>query len=351
MEKYTYSDLTFTPSLNRPGAFSQPGAAFWGGTAVDAPSPIDGAELVGDSAAMRRLRLQMKRIGPYFRAALISGEPGVGKGRIAMALHEAAVMDRGAFVTCEVSVLEAAARDNAGAGSGRSLMPFVEAAAGGSLFFDRVEEASPRAQNFLLRWMEQGDRERRNRSESGIGVGTEMRIIASSHEDLKVLSSTGQFRPELYQRLAMIEIGLTPLRERQEDIAPLARHFLRQFAAVYGKKARDLSEEAIDRLVSYHWPGNVRELENVVRGAVLETDGPVVGERHLPVFPQAEPSGGAVKTGSSLRLQDVIDEHVLGVLRRCAGNKLRAAEMLGISRSTLYRMLDAATVAERGDDL
>ena len=170
----------------------------------------------------------------------------------------------------------------------------------------------------------------------------DLRIIASTHADLRILVSTGRFRQELHQRLATVDIALPPLRERMEDVAELARHFLGRFALLYATSVREIADEAMERMKEYRWPGNVRELESVLRKGVLQCEGEVLESRHLPL---SAGTGGleasTTDTSKSARLQDVVEQHVVRVLHDCGGNKLRAAEVLGISRSTLYRMLDA----------
>ena len=168
-------------------------------------------------------------------------------------------------------------------------------------------------------------------------------MIASTSEDLRVLVSTGLFRHELYQRLATVEIVIPPLRERVEDIPELSRRFLDQFAFETGRRAPEVAEEAMERMQDYQWPGNTDELESVLRIGAVQCEGEVLECRHLPLLGGVpKPEKSIVGVGVSLRLQEVVDQHVLRVLKDCGGNKLRAAEMLGISRSTLYRMLDTA---------
>jgi DNA-binding NtrC family response regulator len=172
----------------------------------------------------------------------------------------------------------------------------------------------------------------------------DLRIIASTCKDLRTLVSTGRFRQELYHRLATVDIRVPPLRERMEDLPDLVRYFLERFAPLYGKSVHEVAEDAMERMRRYPWPGNVRELEGVLRDGILQSEGEVLELRHLPAFAgqhRAEPSATGVS--GSVRLQDVVEQHVLQVLKGCGGNKLRAAEALGISRSTLYRMLDAGT--------
>ena len=343
MENARYSDLSFPPP------FSRPDAHFWGEADAESPEQPWAAELTGESAATRGLRLRLKRVGPYFRSALILGEDGTGKARVAAALHEVAAKDQGAFVTCDVATLEAIVEEEqkgVKAGSAGSMAKLRNEAAGGTLFFEGVAQASAQAQGLLLRSMEQWDRDRRS------GRWAETRIIVSSHEDLKAMAAAGAFRQDLYERLSMVQIRVAPLRERMEDVLPLARHFLTCFAEAYGRPARELGEAAIERLLSHRWPGNVRELQSAIREAALEAIGPEITARDLPIFaPLREVPAAERTTYHPVRLQDVIDAHVLRTLQQCAGNKLRAAEMLGVSRSTLYRMLDVASGGERMPEL
>jgi DNA-binding NtrC family response regulator len=140
-----------------------------------------------------------------------------------------------------------------------------------------------------------------------------------------------------------VEIVLEPLRSRTEDIPELAAFFLRRFAKLYRRQAYAIAPDAMKMLLEHSWPGNVRELENVVRNAVLQCEGRMLLPEHLSwLMPGDEAFENPAKLASEpLRLQDVIDRHVLRILQECSGNKVRAAEVLGISRSTLYRMLDA----------
>ncbi|HTD97200.1 MAG TPA: sigma 54-interacting transcriptional regulator [Edaphobacter sp.] len=302
-------------------------------------SDRDELEMVGDSTAMKRLRLQVRRLGPHFRTVLISGEPGSGKELAARALHGASTAAGGPFVTCAASTLESEAEGD-GLGGDGTLESLLAQAKRGLLFFDGIDEMPLIAQARLLQVMRQHEWAR-----DGLAAPQkmDMRIVASTSEDLRVLASTGQFRQELYQRIAMVEIALPPLRERMEDIPALAQHFLRRFGRMYERSAERIAEDAMELLKLYRWPGNVRELENVLRNGVLRNEGTALEASDLPQFVETHADAGGVATA---RLQDVVEQHVLQVLRSCSGNKVRAAEALGISRSTLYRMLEACAPAE-----
>jgi DNA-binding NtrC family response regulator len=177
----------------------------------------------------------------------------------------------------------------------------------------------------------------------------ELRIIAATHRDLRTMSAIGQFHHELYARLSAVEVFVPPLRQRVEDIPILAAWLLRRLADRTGESAKTLAEETLAKLRGRLWPNNIRELERVVAQAAALAEGPIIEPRHLLVL--VEPANGpavAPAMGRLDRLQDVIHRHVIEVLTRCAGNKLRAAELLGISRSTLYRMLESADVSGQG---
>jgi DNA-binding NtrC family response regulator len=274
---------------------------------------------------MRHVRMQVRRIGPHFRSVLVRGETGTGKELVARALH-ATGGGNGPFVSCpaELAIVMAGFSDSATTVDG--LGRLMKAWWPGTLFLDGVNELGFDAQDRLLRVLGQDEFEM-------------LRIVAAATEDLRVLVSAGRFRQELFARLATVEITLPPLRDRVEDLPELTKHFLTRFPEARGRRTRRIDDDAMDRLQEYLWPGNVNELMSVLHEAVLRCDGDLLQMRHLPPFdgasrPQDSPMG-------SMRLEDVVEQHVLRVLKDCGGNKLRTAETLGISRSTLYRMLDA----------
>ena len=211
---------------------------------------------------MRRLRLQVQRIGPHFRTVLISGEAGTGKELVAQALYSTGQDADGPLVTCRATRLEDILVEcEAGAGSADAINHLMKMSRRGTLFLEGIHEMSLAAQGRLLHLLR-----RHELAQAGLPVPLRMdlRMIASTREDLKILVSTGRFRQELYQRLATVEITVPPLRERMEDLPELASHFLRRFALLYGKSVHEIDDEAMERMRSYRWPGNVRELEDVL---------------------------------------------------------------------------------------
>jgi len=291
--------------------------------------------MVGTGPAMARLRLQVQRIGPHFRTVVLTGELGAGKELAARTLHRLSQGAGGPFVRCHSGETSADGFDARAVASSADMDRIIKMAQGGTLFFDGISEMPVEAQTHLLRVLR-----RQDGSQAGLAASQKMdvRMIASTREDLRVLASAGRFLQELYQRLAMVEIVLPPLRDRSEDIPQLAMCFLARLALQFGKSVEGIAEDAMKRLEAHPWPGNVRELENALRHGVQKCEGRVLEAGDLPVL--AEESAMADALGTA-RLQDVVERHVLRVLKSCAGNKLRAAELLGISRSTLYRMLEA----------
>ena len=289
---------------------------------------------------MRRLRLQVRRIGPHFRSVLISGEAGTGKELVARALHGMSPVAGGPFVVCRAAgLVDALVKYEAGADFADAFDRSMKTLRCGTLFLDAISEAPLEVQARLLHVLEKHELAQ---SSLEVSKRIDLRLIAATSEDLKVSVSTGRFRQDLYQRIATVDIALPPLRERMEDLPELARYSLRRLALLSGRRVDEIADEAMERMRRYRWPGNVRELESVLRDGVLRSESGMLEARHLLLFTEtsALEQSSAGESGS-VRLQDVVEQHVLRVLKDCGGNKLRAAEVLGISRSTLYRMLDA----------
>jgi DNA-binding NtrC family response regulator len=300
--------------------------------------------IVGSSAAIKRLRQQVRRIGPHFRTVLVSGEAGTGKELVARALHRMSPASGGPFVVCRAAAIEEALAECEGASAGDEVGRSMKRPVRGTLFLHRISNMPLEMQDRVLRVLMQYEP---TQSRGNVLQRMDLRIIATTEEDLRTLVSTGRFSQELCQRLATVDISLPPLRERMEDLPELAKHFLEGFAQRYGRDVCKITDEAMERMLKYSWPENVRELECVLRNAVLRSEGRVLEAHHLPLLATAnEPEQPATNAGRSVRLQDVVEQHVLRVLKDCGGNKLRASELLGISRSTLYRMLDAGVSAD-----
>jgi len=310
--------------------------------------------LLGESVAIRRLRSQIQRIAPYFRTALIRGEIGAGKQLVGRAIHALSPGANGPFiVTNSYTIAESVANsESTRSATSSSAASLLESANGGTLYLDSVGELPTALQAALFRFIRTCEERRtapaaaiRNdfRRTSPHSLDSRLappRILAASDRDLRTLAAIGQFRQDLYARLSAVEIFVPPLRQRVEDIPVLSAWLLRRLAEQTGQSPKMLAEATLTQLQGRMWPNNLSELERAVSQAAALAEGAIIEPRHLLSLVEAPPSTPPpVKIE---RLQDVIQNHVLDVLTRCGGNKLRAAELLGISRSTLYRMLDAS---------
>ncbi|GAC1421765.1 MAG: hypothetical protein NVSMB62_17020 [Acidobacteriaceae bacterium] len=302
------------------------------------------AILLGESLAVRRLRSQVERIAPYFRKALVRGDAGSGKRLIAELLHTMSPA-AGPFVTCRAASLAEVLAQNA---SAPEVATLLDSARGGTLYVEEIGEVPYGLQTGLLRFFAEQSGGLSLRLESAQAAAPTraqrgVRVISGTARDLRTMCSIGQFRPDLYAQISVVELFAPALRQRAEDLPLLAEWSLERLSRRTGLPQKVLSSAALSELSGRVWSNNLRELETVVTHAAALAEGPVIELWHLapPAKGPLEAAPRQVVSGSAERLQDVIHEHVVQVLTRCGGNKLRAAELLGISRSTLYRMLDA----------
>ncbi len=269
---------------------------------------------------------------------LLLGETGVGKDWVAQYMHrnsERAEEIYRAYNCGAVaeSVLEAELfgyEKGAFTGAEQSRVGIFEAADGGTVLLDEVGELSPRAQAALLRVLDQhvvqpvGSTQPRE---------VDVRILAATNRDLAELVSEGQFRSDLYYRLAVFPLEIPPLRKRPEDLPLLVQHFLERLGKAARRKIRGVDDAALHALLRYQWPGNLRELDNVIQQAVIRCKGHTIRRKHLPVH-IAEPSG-LVPMGGFASLADLEKQHIKAALKQVRGNQSEAAKLLGIHRNTL----------------
>jgi DNA-binding NtrC family response regulator len=296
-----------------------------------APSP-----LVGGSPAMRHLLELVKTVSATDATVLITGESGTGKELVARAIHAGSARRYNPLVVVNCGALAEGILESelfgheAGSFTGaraRHKGKF-EAADGGTIFLDEVGELTAKVQVELLRVIEE---KAVTRLGGGAPVKVDFRVIAATNRDLSERVKSGAFREDLYWRLNVFTIAIPPLRERPEDVATLADHFLARFAAAMSRKPMTLSPAARDALAAYRWPGNVRELQNAIERAVVVSRGSQIEPQHLPL---AVTSGPAQPAPGSL--EEVERAHVEAVLRREEWNITHAARVLGIDRVTLY---------------
>jgi DNA-binding NtrC family response regulator len=308
--------------------------------------------MVGRSAAMLELFDRIRRFAPHVRTALVTGETGTGKELVARALHKAGPRANRKFATVNCSAVVETLFESelfghvrgAFTGAVDSKPGLFEAADGGTLFLDEIGELPLSLQAKLLRAIETGEIQR----VGGIDARrVDVRVVAATNRDLRSESAKGRFREDLFYRLSVVELSVTPLRERREDIPYLTASFVRQFAAQFGKVILGPTPAAERLLLTAGWPGNVRELRNVIeRICILAEDRffteqetrACVAPASLSQMPSAESESNHIDADTQL-LADAEREHITQVLKGTAGNKKAAAHRLGVSRRSLYRKL------------
>jgi DNA-binding NtrC family response regulator len=206
----------------------------------------------------------------------------------------------------------------------------------GTVFLDEISELPLTAQGKLLRILQNHELQRVG---SPVTRTVEVRVIAATNRNLRSMVSEGRFREDLYYRLAMVEVALPRLAERREDLPLLERYFLDRFAAEYRKPVSGITRRAQARMASYSWPGNVRELENVIGNACMMVDGIVIDVNDLPDPIRGSSRETVAQDDALMSLDELQKRHTIRVLERVGGNKSHAAEILGISRATIYQLL------------
>jgi transcriptional regulator with GAF, ATPase, and Fis domain len=340
-----------------------------------------GSERIGGmvvrSAQVRKLLKTISRLSPYKATVLIHGESGTGKELVARALHTLGAAPGGPFVTFNCSNLVESLAESQLFGHVRGAftdaredsLGYFRSANGGTLFLDEIGELPLRLQPKLLRAVETHEIQPVGSSKS---YSVDIRLVAATNRDLKAMVKTGQFRDDLYYRLNAAAILIPPLRERREAIPAFVAHFIEHFNRLFGKDVKYVSRAAAEALSSNEWLGNVRELGHAIESAVLMTENDCIGVDDLPFrHNDATPEtigmsldpmapGGAseqVDAGAEEGTKDwpysldaVIREaskHALiRALQATEGNCHRAAELLGVSRYTVYRMLNRFGLAE-----
>jgi DNA-binding NtrC family response regulator len=306
--------------------------------------------IVAASEGMRAVLLRVADFAQAEAPVMIFGESGTGKEIVARALHANGPRRDGPFVALNVAAMPGELLESelfghvrgAFTGAAAAKTGLLEAASGGTLFLDEIAEMPLPLQAKLLRAVQEG--EVRRVGDTRV-FAVDVRFVCATHRDLRAQVARGLFREDLYYRLKVLSVRVPPLRDRPEDVLPLARSFV----ALENRPAAGLSPEAEQALLAYGWPGNVRELGNAVKhGCALSRGGPIRLE-HLPeeLREGAAPDGARSPGGAErpLSLADAEREHVLRVVALCGGSHREAARALGIGRTTLWRKLRAYGVA------
>jgi len=319
-----------------------------------------GVEMVGRSAAMRQVvQLVEKVAGSEGTTVLIRGESGVGKEVVAQAIHAQSQRSEFPFLEINCTALPETLLESELFGHERGAftdarerkLGLLELADRGTVLLDEIGDLPLGAQAKLLRFLE-------TRSFKRVGgvrdIHVDVRIVASTNRDLEAAVRDGGFRRDLFYRLNVVPIVVPPLRERSEDVEPLAAFFLEKMTASIRRPARTLSKPALDLLTRYAWPGNVRELRNVIERATILEDGPEILAPHLPDELQLGSRAIDLAPGYKLPpggidLDELEKDLIRQALEQARGNKTRAAALLGMSRDTLRYRLEKYHLSDIGE--
>jgi two-component system nitrogen regulation response regulator NtrX len=310
--------------------------------------------MVGESVAMRALRKQINVVAPTDGRVLISGESGAGKELVARAIHAQSRRAAAPFVEVNSAAIPEELIESelfghvkgAFTGATAAKKGKFEMADGATLFLDEVSDMSPNVQAKVLRVLEE---QRFEAVGSNSPISVDVRVIAATNKRLDEEIEKGTFRSDLFFRLNVIPFEVPPLRERLEDVPLLVDHFNQRFAQAYGKKPKRFDAKALEAMQKYSWPGNVRELRNTVERVVIMHQPHRVAVKDLPVFGDEEPPASSYRFPSFKEASDAYHrEFIQRKLDEAGGNVSRAAELMGIDRSHLYRRMRALGINARG---
>ena len=311
--------------------------------------------MVGDSVAMRALRKQISVVAPTDGRVLIYGESGTGKELVAHAIHGKSARAAAPFVEVNSAAIPEELIESelfghvkgAFTGATTAKKGKFELADGATLFLDEVGDMSAKVQAKVLRVLEE---QRFEAVGSGTAINVDVRVIAATNKRLDIEMEQGKFRADLFYRLNVIPFELPPLRERPEDVPLLIEHFNCHFSIPYGKAPKEFSAEAIEELQDYSWPGNVRELRNMIERVVIMHPGVKVEASDLPVRGKEEAPVASFRFPSFKEATDAYHrEFIQRKLEEAEGNVSRAAEMMGVDRSHLYRRMRSLGIQVRGE--
>jgi DNA-binding NtrC family response regulator len=302
--------------------------------------------LLGESAAMERLRDTIRQVAATDATVLILGESGTGKELVAEAVHGGGARTEGPLVKVSCAALPEGLLESELFGHERGAFTGArdrrkgrfELASGGTLFLDEVGDLDPQTQAKLLRVLQEQEFERVGGTET---IRVDVRLISATNRDLEDLVAEGSFREDLYYRLNVVPIRVPPLRERVEDVPLLVAHFLRVFAERWRKSIPDVTPEALALLCRHSWPGNVRELQHLVESLLaLSRGGPISASDLPPALRGADRASGSADRAADASLRDLERQAIARTLVATGGNRRKAAEILGIGLKTLYRKIN-----------
>ncbi len=302
--------------------------------------------VIGRTPQMFQVYKTIARVADTKSTILLYGERGTGKELVARSIHYNSQRSDRPFVTVDCASLVETLMESelfghvrgAFTGALQAKRGLFEEADGGTLFLDEVGNLSLSTQAKLLRFLQEYEIKRVGGTEN---IKVDVRVIAATNQFLEPLVKSGNFREDLFDRLNVVPISLPPLREKKEDIPLLIIHFLQKSSEENRKQISHISPEALDILTQYSWPGNVRELRHTIERAVVLSTQPIILPEDLPKKMLEEVKGKEIQFPEELLpLREVERRYVLKVLRETKGNKKKASEILGIDRTTLYRILE-----------
>ncbi|MBX6314016.1 MAG: sigma-54-dependent Fis family transcriptional regulator [Isosphaeraceae bacterium] len=312
----------------------------------EAAEPFAG--MIGQSAVMRELREQIRRVADTKATVLIQGESGTGKELVARAIHGLSARRRGPFVAVNVGAVPETLIESelfgyekgAFSGADRRKPGWFEMAQHGTLFLDEIGEMLPRTQVDLLRILERSEVRRLG---GAALIPLDVRLVVATHCDVKELVAAGKLREDVYYRLIVVPLYVPPLRERREDLPLLVQHFLEQARQHHHRGPKQIAGAAMQRLHNYSWPGNVRQLRNVIERLVITVTGPTIHVEDLPGEILDVPHQAAETLEAAV--QEAEKAAILAALEKCNHHRERAAQLLGISVRTLHYKLNRYSIS------
>jgi two-component system response regulator AtoC len=300
--------------------------------------------MIGETHAMQILRRNIERLAALDCTVIIRGETGTGKELAARIIHNSSHRKKHRFIAFNCGCFSNDLLIEELFKSGRTMFSgnlqadkhAAQTESGGTILLDQIEDMPMKMQLSMLKIL---DNKEALRQESADAFPFDVRILVASRYSLGKLVEEGKFREELYHRLNLMELFMPPLRERRDDISPLSGYFLNRYAKDFKKPVKSISDEVISIFMSYDFPGNVRELQHVIERAVILADGQTIEAKHLPARFQAADKSTLVDEASIITLAEMEKNHILKALEATGGNKSKTAELLGISRSALWRKL------------